>query len=205
MAMVYCLERRWLSIQHTERLTVRLSSRVLGSMGGLLNAVRQMGPLPHGCISTEPQRLHAVGRACHFCWVVPFPLHGFTGSCIFLSTVLSTFTVILRWLKFELQRGKVHPPARSLLSLRGRRSCNRLSFQRCTMSAAEVKSALEQLAGSLAAQGHHLQAIKCYTAILGQSLLPADEAATRLKLAQLLLEHTTNVADAKQHLQKAVS
>jgi hypothetical protein len=40
--------------------------------------------------------------------------------------------------------------------------------------------------------------------MLSQSMLPSDEAATRLRLGQLLMEHTLNVQDAKQHLQKAV-
>lgn len=72
-------------------------------------------------------------------------------------------------------------------------------------TAAEVQGTLQVLASRLAADGHFLKAIQCYTAILGQSLLPADEATARLQLAQLLLEHTHNVSDAKQHLQKAVS
>jgi MAternally-affected-uncoordination protein len=72
-------------------------------------------------------------------------------------------------------------------------------------TAAEVQSTLQVLASNFTADGHFLQAIKCYTAILGQSLLPADEATARVQLAQLLLEHTHNVHDAKQHLQKAVS
>uniref|UniRef100_A0A383VZC9 Cohesin loading complex subunit SCC4 homolog n=1 Tax=Tetradesmus obliquus TaxID=3088 RepID=A0A383VZC9_TETOB len=70
-------------------------------------------------------------------------------------------------------------------------------------TAAEVQGTLQVLASRLAADGHFLKAIQCYTAILGQSLLPADEATARLQLAQLLLEHTHNVSDAKQHLQKA--
>jgi hypothetical protein len=71
-------------------------------------------------------------------------------------------------------------------------------------SAAEVVSTLQLLASRLAADGHPLQAIKCYVAMLSQSMLPSDEAATRLRLGQLLMEHTLNVQDAKQHLQKAV-
>lgn len=71
-------------------------------------------------------------------------------------------------------------------------------------SAAEVVSTLQLLASRLAADGHPLQAIKCYVAILSQSMLPSDEAAARLRLGQLLMEHTLNLQDAKQHLQKAV-
>lgn len=71
-------------------------------------------------------------------------------------------------------------------------------------AAAELHSTLQQLAARMAADGHPIQAIKCYLAVLNQSMLPSEEAATRLKLSQLLLQHTLNVQDAKQHLQKAV-
>lgn len=70
-------------------------------------------------------------------------------------------------------------------------------------SAAEVADTLQQLASRLA-DGHPMQAIKCYVAVLSQSMLPSDEAAARLRLGQLLMQHTLNVQDAKQHLQKAV-
>lgn len=72
-------------------------------------------------------------------------------------------------------------------------------------TAVEVQGTLQMLASRLTADGHFLQAIKCYTALLTQPLLPADEATARLQLAQLLLEHTHNLPDAKLHLQKAVS
>lgn len=71
-------------------------------------------------------------------------------------------------------------------------------------AAAELHSTLQQLAARMAADGHPIQAIKCYLAVLNQSMLPSEEAATRLKLSQLLLQHTLNVQDAKQHMQKAV-
>jgi hypothetical protein len=69
-----------------------------------------------------------------------------------------------------------------------------------------VHSTLHDLAVRLTGDGHHMQAIKCWVALLGQqqSMLPADEVAVRLSLARLLLEHTLNVADAKHHLHKAV-
>ncbi|KAF6255054.1 cohesin loading factor [Scenedesmus sp. NREL 46B-D3] len=70
-------------------------------------------------------------------------------------------------------------------------------------TAVEVQGTLQMLASRLTADGHFLQAIKCYTALLTQPLLPADEATARLQLAQLLLEHTHNLPDAKLHLQKA--
>lgn len=73
------------------------------------------------------------------------------------------------------------------------------------MSDADVHHCLQVVADRLVKEGHFLEAIKCHVATLIQSLLPADEATARLKLAQLLLEHTSNVADGKQHLQKAVS
>jgi hypothetical protein len=73
------------------------------------------------------------------------------------------------------------------------------------VSVAEVADTLQQLASRLAADGHPMQAIKCYVAMLSQSMLPSDEAAARLRLGQLLMQHTLNVQDAKQHLQKAVS
>lgn len=72
------------------------------------------------------------------------------------------------------------------------------------VSAAELYSSLQLLAARLTAQGHPLEAIKCYVAMLSQSLLPSDEAAARLRLGQLLLEHTLNVQDARLNLQKAV-
>jgi hypothetical protein len=71
-------------------------------------------------------------------------------------------------------------------------------------AAAEVHATLRVLAARLTADGHCLQAIKCWVAMLGASMLPSDEAGVRLNLARLLLEHTLNVGDAKQHLQKAV-
>lgn len=71
-------------------------------------------------------------------------------------------------------------------------------------SKAEVENTLQLLGQQLTDSGHPLQAIKCYVALLSQSLMPTDEAATLLKLGQLLMEHTHNVQEAKQHLQKVV-
>ncbi|GBF89516.1 hypothetical protein Rsub_02088 [Raphidocelis subcapitata] len=63
--------------------------------------------------------------------------------------------------------------------------------------------ALQALAARQAAEGNPLQAIKCLEACLRLSLMPADEAQTRLRAARLLLLHTSNLAEARQHLQKA--
>jgi hypothetical protein len=71
-------------------------------------------------------------------------------------------------------------------------------------STADVSNTLQLLGQQLTDSGHPLQAIKCYVALLNQSLMPPDEAAALLKLGHLLMEHTHNVQEAKQHLQKAV-
>lgn len=71
-------------------------------------------------------------------------------------------------------------------------------------STADVSNTLQLLGQQLTDSGHPLQAIKCYVALLNQSLMPTDEAAALLKLGHLLMEHTHNVQEAKQHLQKAV-
>lgn len=73
-----------------------------------------------------------------------------------------------------------------------------------TATSKEVHSTLAALAVRFTASGHSMPAIKCYVAMLGHSMLPSDEAAVRLNLARLLLEHTLNMQEAKQHLQKAV-
>jgi hypothetical protein len=65
-------------------------------------------------------------------------------------------------------------------------------------------SALQALAARQLSQGHPLQAIKCLEASLRLSPMPADEAQARLRAARLLLAHTTNLAEAKRHLQQAV-
>lgn len=70
-------------------------------------------------------------------------------------------------------------------------------------AAADVHAALREL-GLQLTEYSPLEAIKCYSAMLGLSLLPDDEARARLSLGTLLLEHTHNAGDAKAHLQKAV-
>ncbi len=51
------------------------------------------------------------------------------------------------------------------------------------------------------------QAIKCFEAVVQAGVgtqPPAAQAAARLALARLLLAHTHNVAEARQHLERAV-
>jgi hypothetical protein len=64
---------------------------------------------------------------------------------------------------------------------------------------------LQLLAAKFSLDGHPLQAMKCLEASLSLSPMPADAAQVRLRAARLLLQHTTNLAEVKQHLQKAVS
>ena len=61
------------------------------------------------------------------------------------------------------------------------------------------------LASELDAGGQWPSAARCYEAVLqagGQ--LPQAEATTRLRLARLLLKHTHNVHEARDHLERAV-
>ena len=61
------------------------------------------------------------------------------------------------------------------------------------------------LASELDAGGQWPGAARCYEAVLqagGQ--LPQAEATTRLRLARLLLKHTHNVHEARDHLERAV-
>lgn len=60
------------------------------------------------------------------------------------------------------------------------------------------------LAIQFEADGHPLQAIHCLMAMLGQRLMTDMEARARLNLGRLLMEHTCNLQDAYQHLQRAV-
>lgn len=49
------------------------------------------------------------------------------------------------------------------------------------------------------------QALKCHTALcMGGKEVPIVEARSRLALAKLLLQHTHNAGDARQHLERAV-
>ena len=50
-----------------------------------------------------------------------------------------------------------------------------------------------------------VQAIRCYIALLSSKAeVPMVEARSHLALAKLLLEHTTDIQDARQHLVRAV-
>jgi Cohesin loading factor len=61
------------------------------------------------------------------------------------------------------------------------------------------------LAAELEAGGQWPGAARCYEAVLkvGRQL-PQAEATTRLRLALLLLQHTHNVHEARDHLERAV-
>jgi hypothetical protein len=63
---------------------------------------------------------------------------------------------------------------------------------------------LQALAARQLEDGNPLQAIKCLEASLQLSPMPAEDAQVRLRVARLLLQHTSNLSEAKQHLQKAV-
>lgn len=71
--------------------------------------------------------------------------------------------------------------------------------------AAPASVGLLLLASELDAGGQWPGAARCYEAVLqagGQ--LPQAEATTRLRLARLLLKHTHNVHEARDHLERAV-
>lgn len=77
------------------------------------------------------------------------------------------------------------------------------------MGQADAEAAVEALSilakGFLTSQ-RPSQAVKCLEAICRSSaLMPVPAAKTRLWLAQVLLQHTQNIAEATQHLQQAVS
>ena len=77
------------------------------------------------------------------------------------------------------------------------------------MVQADGEAAVEALcilAKGLLASGQQSQAVKCLEAICHSSApMPASAARHRLWLAQVLLQHTQNIPEATQHLQKAVS
>lgn len=71
--------------------------------------------------------------------------------------------------------------------------------------AASTSDGLLLLAAQLEASGQWPGAAKCYEAVLqGGAQLPQAEAATRLRLARLLLQHTHNVHETRAHLERAV-
>ena len=66
--------------------------------------------------------------------------------------------------------------------------------------------ALSILAKGLLASNQTFQAIKCLEAVCHSSTqTPVAAAKARLRLSQLLLQHTQNINEATQHLQQAVS
>ncbi len=71
--------------------------------------------------------------------------------------------------------------------------------------AASLAEGLGLLAAKFEAAGNWPLAAKCNEAVLGSGgELPHTEAATRLRLARLLLRHTHNVHEARQQLERAV-
>ena len=77
------------------------------------------------------------------------------------------------------------------------------------MGQADGEAAVEALcilAKGLLANGQPSQAVKCLEAVCRSSVpMPVSAARNRLWLAQVLLQHTQNIPEATQHLQKAVS
>jgi hypothetical protein len=68
----------------------------------------------------------------------------------------------------------------------------------------EATDALMRLALQFSDSGCYPQAAKCLLAVCGSNALPATTATARLLLGQLLLDHTHDIAQAKEHLTAAV-
>eukprot|EP00798_Chlamydomonas_sp_ICE-L_P018304 gene18304-24764_t len=66
-----------------------------------------------------------------------------------------------------------------------------------------TSEALALMAKELDGQNCPLQAIHCWQAQLGLQLLPDKEVRARMHLGRLLMQHTRNYKDARQHLQSA--
>lgn len=73
-------------------------------------------------------------------------------------------------------------------------------------AAADVCTSLALLAAKFEGEGQPLPAIHALYALLQQRthLLPDQEAVARCTLGRLLLEHTTNLKEARQELMAAV-
>ncbi len=56
----------------------------------------------------------------------------------------------------------------------------------------------------LQTNGNYLEAIKCLHAALASKEAPQVEVAIRVRLALLLMHHTHNLHEARQHLERAV-
>ena len=65
--------------------------------------------------------------------------------------------------------------------------------------------ALLKLALQFSDRGCYPQAAQCLQAVAGSGALPATVATARLLLGQLLLDHTHDLGQAKEHLTAAVS
>lgn len=68
----------------------------------------------------------------------------------------------------------------------------------------EAADALLKLGVEFTDRGCYPQAAKCFLAVCGSQALPATIATARLLLGQVLLDHTHDVAQAKEHLTAAV-
>ena len=64
--------------------------------------------------------------------------------------------------------------------------------------------ALLRLALQLRDSGCYVPAAKCLLAVCRSNALPATMATARLLLGQLLLDHTRELSEAKEHLTAAV-
>ena len=83
--------------------------------------------------------------------------------------------------------------------------CIEASKQRAEPMAGSLEEGLSLLAERLAAGGQWPDAARCYEAVLADGgALPQVEAVARLRLARLLLRHTHNVHEARQHLERTV-
>ncbi|PNG99060.1 hypothetical protein TSOC_015171, partial [Tetrabaena socialis] len=67
----------------------------------------------------------------------------------------------------------------------------------------QIADALDILSAAYERDGCPIQALHCLQALVNQPLPPDAEAAARLRLARLLLEHTHNAKEACTHLQRA--
>lgn len=63
---------------------------------------------------------------------------------------------------------------------------------------------LLHIASILEDQQNHCEAIKCLVAALTSQEAPQVEVAIRVRLATLLIRHTHNLTEARQHLERAV-
>ncbi len=98
------------------------------------------------------------------------------------------------WLQVRHAAYQMHALRCRDLPTAGSAHCEHTTFGRCWPSDPVTAGLLTQ-------------AIKCFEAVVQAGVgtqPPAAQAAARLALARLLLAHTHNVAEARQHLERAV-